>query len=106
LRSENFVAFFTICGFFIGLIFSLVKFEDPAEFVYYTLAITLFFYLFIHMVLIFFLKSQDITAQVLDKEQFETFVNTQIAEIQEREERITAIIRSIHEINTNQKEGV
>ncbi len=106
MRSENFVAFFTICGFFIGLTFSLVKFDDPAKFVYYTLAITLFFYLFIHMVLIFFLRSQEDTSKLLEKERFEQMANVQIAQIQEREERITAIIKSIHEINTNHKKGV
>ena len=96
MRSENFVAFFTICGFFLGLIFSMVKYDDALSFLAVTLIITLFFYLFIHVVLIFFLDAEDITDDFFDKSGFESFVNGQINEIKDREEKITTLLKSIH----------
>jgi hypothetical protein len=101
LRSENFVAFFTICGFFLGLIFSMVKYDDALNFLIATLVITLFFYLFIHVVLTFFLASKEITDDYFDKSNFETFANAQIDEIKIREEKITTLLKSIHSVEEN-----
>ena len=50
MRAENFIAFFTVCGFFIGIVFTLLKVNEPVEMLVYTLVITLFFYLIIHIV--------------------------------------------------------
>ena len=51
MRAENFIAFFTVCGFFIGIVFTLLKVSEPIEMLVYTLVITLFFYLIIHIVI-------------------------------------------------------
>lgn len=105
MRSENYVAFFTICGFFIGMIFSMVKFESAEAFVLSTLTITLFFYLFIHVILIFFVKSKEMNHTYFEKEDYEQFVNLQIGEIKEREDKITALLKSIHSGETTEKKG-
>jgi uncharacterized protein YacL len=96
LRSENFVAFFTVCGFFIGLIFSVIKFDAILDILFYTATITLFFYLFIHVVLIFYLSVMDQKISFFEKESFESECNAQIREIKERESKIDAMLRSIH----------
>jgi len=44
VKSENFIYFFTISGFFIGLAFSILNFSEPEEILFYTLEITLVFY--------------------------------------------------------------
>ncbi len=97
MRSENFVAFFTICGFFIGIIFSLLKMDGALELLISTLVITLFFYLFIHVVLIFFLTAKEVDEKYFDIHEQELLVNDQIANIKAREEKITAILKNIYE---------
>ncbi len=106
MRSENFVAFFTVCGFFIGTIFSIVKFDSVEGFFLGTLTITFFFYLFIHVVLIFFLSTKSVDDAYFDKKEYELNVNNQIGEIKEREDTITALLKSIHGVHPTHKEGV
>lgn len=106
MRSENYVAFFTVCGFFIGMIFSIVKFDSAEGFLFSTLTITLFFYLFIHVVLIFFLSAKEVEDRLFDKKEFESIANVQISEIKDREDKITALLKSIHEVETIVKKGV
>jgi hypothetical protein len=106
LRSENYVAFFTVCGFFIGMIFSMVKFNGALSFLLATLTITLFFYLFIHIVLIFFLSAKKVEDNLFYTEDYESISNRQIAEIKEREDKITALLKSIHGTKNKDREGV
>ncbi len=105
MRSENFVAFFTVCGFFIGLIFSIFKFDAIEDILFYTLTITLFFYLFIHVVLIFYLDVMDQKITFFEKEEFESTCNMQIRDIKEREQKISEMLKSIHGDDFS-KEGV
>lgn len=106
MRSENFVAFFTVCGFFIGMIFSMVKFDDAFSFILSTFTITLFFYLFIHVILIFFLSAKEVEDTLFDKKEYESISNGLISEIKEREEKITTLLKSIHGVKDKDLEGV
>lgn len=106
MRSENYVAFFTVCGFFIGLIFSIVKVQSIADLFLYTLSITLFFHMFIHVVLVLFIKSNDIFNIPFDKQEHEELANVQALELKEREDQITALLKSINDFTPSQKEGV
>jgi len=90
------VAFFIVSGFFIGLIFSVIKFDAIEYILFYTLTITLFFYLLIHVILIFYLSQLDSDISFFNKKEFEDLSNLQISEIKEREEKITAMLKSIH----------
>ena len=106
LRSENYVAFFTVCGFFIGMIFSMVKFDGALSFLLSTVTITLFFYLFIHVVLIFFLSAKEVEDTLFNTQEYESTSNGQIAEIKVREDKITALLKSIHGTKHKDIEGV
>ncbi len=105
MRSENYVAFFTVSGFFIGLVFSVIKFEAIEDIIFYTIAVTLFFYLFIHVVLTFYLREPDTKVSFFEKDSFETVCNMQISEIKKREQKISAMLKSIHGDDLS-KEGV
>ncbi len=96
MRSENFVAFFVVSGFFTGLIFSVIKFDAIEDILFYTFTITLFFYLFIHVVLTFYLSILDQKISFFDKKEYENMSNIQITQIKEREDKITAMLKSIH----------
>jgi len=106
MRSENYVAFFTVCGFFIGLIFSIVKVDSIADLFLYTLSITLFFHMFIHVVLVLYIKANDIFNIPFDKQEHEELANVQALELKEREDQITALLKSINDFTPSQKEGV
>ncbi len=104
MRSENYVAFFTVCGFFIGLIFSIVKADTITDLFLFTLSITLFFHMFIHVVLVQFIQSNEIFHIAFDTKEHEELANSQVLELKEREDRITALLKSINDHSQN--EGV
>ena len=106
MRSENFVAFFTVCGFFIGLIFAIVKVDDVLDLFFYTLAITLFFHMFIHVVLVLFINANEDFQIAFDKYEHEELANVQVNELKEREDQITALLKSINDFTPKKNEGV
>ncbi len=106
MRSENFVAFFTVCGFFVGLIFSFVKLDDILDIFFYTIAITLFFHMFIHLVWVLIIKSNDIFIIKFDKNEYENVINEQISELKERENRITTLLKSLNDHSEYENERV
>ncbi len=106
MRSENYVAFFTVCGFFIGLIFSIVKVDTIADLFLYTFAITLFFHMFIHVVLVYFINANEVFKISFDKNEHEELANAQVMELKERENQITALLKSINDFTPNEREGV
>ncbi len=103
MRSENYVAFFTVCGFFIGLIFSIVKSNTVTELFLYTFAITLFFHMFIHVVLVNFINANETFHIPFDKNEHEALANTQVMELKEREDQITALLKSINDFTPNER---
>ena len=68
MRAENFIAFFTVCGFFIGATFSALKLNDPIDMLVYTFLITFFFYLLVHVVIINYLDARSSLKRRFDKE--------------------------------------
>jgi hypothetical protein len=98
LKSENFIAFFTISGFFIGIIFSTLKTLDIMDFLIYTLFITLFFYLFIHIILVVFFNLMDISSGSFQKEEYEDMINYQISELKVRENEINDLVSGINKL--------
>ena len=106
MRSENYVAFFTVMGFFIGLIFSIVKADTITDIFVYTLSITLFFHMFIHVVLVLFINAEEIFTISFDKASHESFANEQVSELKEREDQITTLLKSINDFTPKRDEGV
>ncbi len=106
MRSENYVAFFTVCGFFIGLIFSLVKADDILDLLFYTISITLFFHMFIHVVLVKFIQANETFSIAFDKQEHEALVKEQVQALKEREDHITTLIKSINDFTPSTQEGV
>jgi len=98
MRSENFVAFFTISGFFIGLCFSLLKSQNPLEFIIMIVGITFFFYMLIHIVLIFFFAVEPVIKDSFDKLDSEELINMQFEQLKERERVIDNLRESIRNL--------
>ena len=98
MRSENYVYFFTVSGFFISLIFSTLKSTNPFEFALFVIGITLFFYLFIHLVLIFFFNIEPSVKDSFRKADVEEIINYQISQLKDREVQIQNLTNSIKNI--------
>lgn len=92
MRTDNFIAFFTVCGFFIGLIFVTIKIDEPVELVLYTLLITFFFYIVIHIVIMNYVDSDRIDKKIFNKESYEEVNDYLINELTLRERKIDGII--------------
>ena len=100
MRSENFVAFFTVSGFFVGLIFSLLKTTQISEFFLMTFVITFFFYIFIHLILTFFFTIEPTIKGSFNKDDSEAMINLQIVQLKEKENIFEEIRSSIKELNS------
>ncbi|AJD01138.1 putative membrane protein [Campylobacter lari] len=97
MRPENFVAFFTVCGFFIGLMFTIVNIEDAVEIVVYTCLITFVFYVLIHIVIMIFVDVNKISGRSFNKEKYENENNSFIAELAAREKKMDYLLEKLQE---------
>jgi len=89
MKAENFIAFITVFGFFIGLIFSLLNTKDAESFLAYTLLVSVFFYLFAHFTVSFFVRFLNEKESYLVKSDFEKMADRFKNEIVRRENHIT-----------------
>ena len=95
MRAENFIAFFTVCGFFIGIVFTLLKVSGPIEMLVYTLVITLFFYLIIHIVIMNYVDVKRTLKKFFDKQRHEEIADYLISELNVREKRMENIMLKV-----------
>ncbi|MBN1839880.1 MAG: hypothetical protein JW802_07560 [Campylobacterales bacterium] len=99
VKSENFIYFFTTCGFFIGLMFSILNFSEPEEILFYTLEITLVFYLIIHVAVISFFDFDKIATFIFDKKDHENIGDYFIQELESREKVMDNLLASLDNMN-------
>ena len=88
MQGANFVAFFTVQGFFIGVIFALLKADTAEGILYYTFMITMFFYLFSHLFVAFYFRTISSKSVYFPKDLHETQLDKYVHEIAKREEYI------------------
>ena len=106
MRIENFIYFFTICGFFIGLIFSIVNFNDPLYILFYTFLIMLFFYLLIHLSIAGFMDIKTISKNIFDKNKYEEVSDYFIYELENREKKINSLVDVIQYFDAKRESRV
>lgn len=99
IRPENFIQFFTVCGFFIGMIFSVLNFNTPENIVIYTAQITLFFYLFIHIVIMNFVDIKRFGVSLFNKKEYEEVSEYFISELDHREKKMDALLLEVEKMN-------
>ncbi len=99
VKAENFIYFFTICGFFIGLMFSILNFSEPEEILFYTLEITLVFYLIIHVAVINFFDFDKIATFIFNKKEHENIGDYFIQELESREKVMDNLLASLDNMN-------
>lgn len=102
MLSENFIYFFTVQGFFVGIIFGLLKSIDAMGLLGYTLIITAFFYLFGHIIIGFYYRTMNIKSYYFPKEVHEKELDMFVHEIKKREQiidRAISMTDSLSELN-------
>ena len=90
MMGENFVYFFTVQGFFMGIIFGILKSFDAEGLLVYTFFITTFFYLFSHIIIAFYYKTLTVKAHYFPKDVHERELDLFVKEINKREKMIDA----------------
>ncbi len=108
MPSENFIYFFTVQGFFIGMIFGILKSFSAIEFLTDTLVITAFFYLFGHIVIGFYYKTMDVKTYMFPKQIHEKELDIFVNEIKKREqliERAISMTDALSELNHEDNSG-
>lgn len=88
MLGENFVYFFTVQGFFVGIIFGILKSFDAESLLTYTFVITIFFYLFSHLVVAFYFKTISPKAYSFPRDRHEKQLDLFVKEINKREKLI------------------
>ena len=88
MLGENFVYFFTVQGFFIGIIFGVLKSFDAESLFVYTFLITIFFYLFSHIIIALYYRTITAKAYLFPKEAHEKDLDLFVKEINKREKLI------------------
>ncbi len=88
MLGENFVHFFTVQGFFVGIIFGILKSFDAEGLFVYTFFISIFFYLFSHIIVALYFKTISGKAYSFSKDLHEKDLDSFVLEINKREKLI------------------
>ena len=88
MLGENFVYFFTVQGFFVGIVFGILKSFDAEGLLIYTFFITTFFYLFSHVIIALYFRTLTARAYNFPKEVHEKELDIFVQEINKREKLI------------------
>lgn len=95
---ENFVAFFTVCGFFIGLSFSVISIEGAFEMIVFTVLITFLFYMLIHISVMFFIDTEKVgIGRQFDVGEYEMINDLIIGDLDNRDKRIEHLLAKLNE---------
>lgn len=93
MLGENFVYFFTVQGFFVGIIFGILKSFDAEGLLLYTFFITIFFYLFSHVIIAMYFKTLTAKSYFFPKETHEKELDVFVREINKREKLIDSVYK-------------
>ena len=88
MLGENFVYFFTVQGFFVGIIFGILKSFDAEGLLVYTFFITTFFYLFSHIIIALYFRTLTAKSYFFPKLLHEKDLDLFVKEINKREKLI------------------
>ena len=107
MKRENFIYFSTVSGFFIGIIFSILKNLNFEEFIYMTLLTTLIFYLISLATISLYIKYVDTKKIVFfNKSELDNVIDMQISEMEKKEDFILDSFDFIRQIEQEELEVI
>jgi len=92
MQGPNFVSFFTVQGFFVGIVFAILQAPDPQGILTYTFLITVFFYLFAHLCVAFYFKTVEKAGANFPKDVHERHLDALVHEINKREKHVDRMV--------------
>lgn len=108
MLGENYVYFFTVQGFFVGIIFGILKSFDANSLFVYTFLITTFFYLFSHIVIALYYKTLTARGYKFPRDLHERELDFFVKEINKRESIIDSAVKitdAAIKVNSNDSNG-
>jgi len=93
MLGENFVYFFTVQGFFVGIIFGILKSFDANGLFVYTFLITIFFYLFSHIIIALYYRTLTARSYDFPRDTHEKELDAFVKEINKRERLIDSAVK-------------
>ncbi|MDF1879401.1 hypothetical protein JHD46_07105 [Sulfurimonas sp. SAG-AH-194-C20] len=109
MLGENYVYFFTVQGFFVGIIFGILKSFDASGLFIYTSLITIFFYLFSHVIIALYYKTLTARSYTFPRDRHESDLDIFVKEINKRERLIDSAIKitdAAIKMNSEEHDGV
>ncbi len=109
MLGENFVYFFTVQGFFVGIVFGILKSFDAEGLLVYTFFITTFFYLFSHIIIAMYYQTLNVKSAFFPKAQHEKELDMFVKEINKREKLIDSAIKITDmaaKMNSEEAQGI
>lgn len=85
--------FFTVQGFFIGIIFGILKSFDAEGLITYTFFITIFFYLFSHVIIALYFRTLSAKSYFFPRDLHEKELDMFVREINKREKLIDSVCK-------------
>lgn len=95
IRPENIIYFVTVCGFFIGFMFCIVSMYEATDILFYTLEITLFFYLLAHVAVMNFVDVESSKNKIFNQKEYEDVSSYFVREIEERESKMGILLKPL-----------
>ncbi len=99
IPANGFIGFITAQGFFVGLIFGVLKFDDPIALLIAALVVTGAFYMFGQISVSYFVRSIDVKMGSFPKVEHEILLDEYAHAIQKRED----ILNEVEGISTKKK---
>ena len=107
MRGENFIYFSVVSGFFIGIIYAILKEFDVFDFLFTVFLITSVSYLITLAAVAFFVKYLDVRQIVFfDKMEIDGVLDVQIKELEKREQFIYESYEFIKQIEEEELEFI
>lgn len=109
MLGENYVYFFTVQGFFIGIIFGILKSFDASSLFIYTSLITIFFYLFSHVIIALYYTTLTARSYEFPRDRHESDLDIFVKEINKRERLIDSAIKitdAAIKMNSDEHDGL
>ena len=106
MKPDNYMSFSIVAGFFVGLAFSISKFDEPEIMVLWTIITTMVVYLIVAVSVSLYLWFLDFERSKLKKSKFENNLEFYRTEFDKREKESAKIRNFIRSIESDDEEMV
>jgi len=98
LRHQNIISLGMVAGFFLGLMFSVLNFDEPLDMILITMLVTFTFYMLIVFSTSYFLQTYVAKEKLFAKSIFEEAADTLTDDLSQYERKIDSILLSINKV--------